>query len=106
MTSFLLNIIIQTIPKVPANEYQDAKFVVKSRNAWKQDIFEFIMIFITSLICLFTFDKLPIPYVGNILVLYGVFGSISGVIFSFRAYMVYKHYYDIYEEEIIKKIEI
>lgn len=105
MSSYLLNIIIQTIPKVPANEYQEAKLIVKPRNAWKNDIFKFFVILITALISLFIFDKIPIPYLGNVFVLYGVFGSISGIIFGLRAFIIFKHYFDIFEEDTLKKLE-
>ncbi|MCQ2590853.1 MAG: hypothetical protein MJ179_10555 [Treponema sp.] len=105
MNSFLLNIIVQTIPKVPADEYNDAKLVIKSRKAWKKDIFKYILVFISAIICLFIFDKLPVPYVGNVLVFYGFIGTLGGFFMILRSFMIYKHYYDIFQEDDIKKIE-
>ena len=38
MNSMLLNVILRTIPRVNANEYEDSKLVVKPRNEWRNDI--------------------------------------------------------------------
>lgn len=104
MNSMFLNLIIQTMPKTPANEYQDSKIIVKSRKAWKKDITKYFFIVVTSAISFFLTDKIPIPYIGNFFFLYGICGFLSGVFFCLRAFLVYKHYYDIYKEEDIKKI--
>lgn len=105
MNGLLLTIIVRTIPKIPANEYCKENFIVKSRNAWKKDIYKYLVIFITAIISLFIFDKLPIPYIGTAFIFYGFFGTVGGFFMCLRAYMIYKHYDDIYEEEVVKKIE-
>ena len=43
MNALLLNIIIQTIPKTPANEYEEAKLIVKSIKSWKNDIYTYAL---------------------------------------------------------------
>lgn len=105
MSGLLLTIIVQTIPKIPANEYHKAILIVKSRNAWKKDILKYLLVFITALFSLFIFDKIPIPYIGTAFIFYGFFGFLGGIAGAFRAFYVYKHYFDIYEEDVIKKIE-
>ena len=37
MNSMLLNIIIQTMPKVDANRYEEGRLIVKSRKKWQSD---------------------------------------------------------------------
>lgn len=105
MHGLLLTVIVRTIPKVPANEYQDSKLVIKSRNAWKKEIQKNLIIMISAIISLLIFDKLPIPYIGIFLMFYGFFGILEGFFMMLRAYVVYKHYYEIYRDEDIKKIE-
>ncbi len=105
MNSFLLNVIIQTIPKTPANEYQDSKLIIKSRNEWKKDRVKYFALTITAAIVFFLTDKLPVPFIGLFFFLFGIGGFFSGLFFCFRACMVYKHYFDIYRDEDIKKIE-
>lgn len=105
MNALLLSIIIKTIPKVDANNYEDSKLIVKQRKEWKTDIINDIFILIVSLISFISTDKVKIPYIGTFLFIGGFLGSFYGVIFSIRAYLVYKYYYDIFKEEDIKKLE-
>ena len=105
MNTMFLKVIIQTMPKTPANEYRDAQFIVKSREAWKKDRTKYITLLICSVAAFFLTDKFKIPYIGNLFFFFGIFGFLAGLFFSFRAIMVYKYYYDIYKEEDIKKLE-
>ncbi len=78
MNSMLLNIIIQTIPKVNANLCIAAVILT---------------------------DKVPVPYLGSIFFIGGFFGLIYAALWGLRGYMVYKYYYDIYKEEDLKKLD-
>ena len=105
MNSMLLNVIIQTIPKVDANKYEDGQIIVKSRRKWKNDFFTGLFLFVVCIAAVVLTDKLPIPYVGGLLFIGGVFGMIYSSLFALRALLVYKYYYDIYTEEDLKKLE-
>lgn len=105
MNLILLNIITKTIPKVPANEFEDAKLIIKPRNDWKNDISKYASIFVVSIIAFFLTDKINLPYVGNIFFFGGLIGSLSGIFFCIRAILVYKYYFTIFREEDIKKLE-
>ena len=50
MTSMLLNVIIRTIPKVDANEFEDSRIIVKPRSEWKNDIVSYILLFVISIL--------------------------------------------------------
>ena len=105
MNSMLLNIIIQTMPKVDANRYEDGQLIVKPRHKWKSDAISGLLICLLCIVAIFLTDKLSIPYVGSILFIGGVFGFLYSAMWGFRGYMVYKYYYDIYKEEDLKKLE-
>lgn len=105
MNSMLLNIIIQTIPKVNANQYEDGQLLVKPRKSWQSDYITGFLLCILCIIAIILTDKLPIPYVGGLLFIGGFFGLIYSLFFALRALMVYKYYYDIYKEEDLKKLE-
>jgi len=105
MNSMLLNIIIQTMPKVDANRYEEGQLIVKPRRKWKSDAISGLIICIFCIVAIILTDKLPVPYLGSIFFIGGVFGLIYAAMWGFRGYMVYKYYYDIYKEEDLKKLE-
>jgi len=105
MNSMLLNIIIQTIPKVDANRYEEGRLIVKPRGQWKSDAISGLIICIICIIAIIFTDKLSIPYVGSLLFIGGSFGFLYAAMWGFRGYLVYKYYYDIYKEEDLKKLE-
>ena len=105
MNSMLLNVILRTIPKVDANEYEDAKIVVKPRNEWRNDIISYILLFIISLAAFILTDKLPIPYVGTFLFMGGFVGIFGGLLMALRAFLIYKYYFQLFREEDIKKLD-
>ncbi len=105
MTSMLLNVIIQTIPKVNANNYEDGQIIVKSRRKWRSDFITGFSIVAACIIAVIFTDKLPVPYVGSLFFIGGIFGMLYSFLYAFRALMVYKYYYDIYTEEDLKKLE-
>ena len=105
MNSMLLNIIIQTIPKVNANRYEDGQLVVKPRRQWKSDAISGLIICILCIAAVILTDKVPVPYLGSIFFIGGFFGLIYAALWGLRGYMVYKYYYDIYKEEDLKKLD-
>lgn len=105
MNSMLLNIIIQTIPKVDANKYEEGQIIVKPRRKWKSDFINGLVIFLLCFVAVILTDKLPLPYVGSIFFICGTFGMLYSFLYGFRAFMVYKYYYDIYKEDDLKKLE-
>ena len=105
MNSMLLNIIIQTMPKVDANRYEEGRLIVKPRRKWKNDAISGFSLCIICIVAIILTDKLPVPYVGGVLFIGGFFGLLYSLLFGFRALMVYKYYYDIYNEEDLKKLE-
>lgn len=105
MNSMLLNIIIQTMPKVDANRYEEGRLIVKSRKKWQSDYITGFLLCILCIIAIILTDKLPVPYVGGVLFIGGFFGLIYSLLFALRALLVYKYYYDIYKEEDLKKLE-
>ena len=105
MNSMLLNIIIQTMPKVDANRYEEGRIIVKPRSKWKSDAISGLIICLICIVAIILTDKLSIPYAGSILFIGGFFGLLYAAMWGFRGYMVYKYYYDIYKEEDLKKLE-
>ena len=105
MNSMLLNIIIQTIPKVNANRYEDGQLVVKPRRQWKSDAISGLIICILCIAAVILTDKVPVPYLGSIFFIGGSFGLIYAALWGLRGFMVYKYYYDIYKEEDLKKLD-
>ena len=105
MNSMLLNIIIQTMPKVDANRYEEGRIIVKPRSKWKSDAITGFSLCLLCIVAIILTDKLPVPYLGGVLFIGGFFGLVYALLFGFRALMVYKYYYDIYKEEDLKKLE-
>ena len=105
MNSMLLNIIIQTMPKVDANRYEDGKIIVKSRSKWKSDIINGLVLILICIAAVILTDKIPLPYIGSLFFIGGIFGMLYSFLFTLRALLVYKYYYDIYTEEDLKKLE-
>ena len=105
MNSMLLNIIIQTIPKVNANRYEEGQLIVKPRSKWKSDAISGFSLCLLCIVAIILTDKLPVPYLGGVLFIGGFFGLLYAAMWGFRGYMVYKYYYDIYKEEDLKKLE-
>lgn len=106
MNSMLLNVILRTIPRVNANEYEDSKLVIKPRNEWKNDIVSYIILFFVSLAAFILTDKLSIPYVGTFLFMGGFVGIFWGFLMALRAIAVYKYYFELFREEDIKKLDV
>ena len=105
MNILLLNIIIKTIPKTDANDFEDSHLIVKPRKAWLEDVIKNFLIFLVSIIAFIMFDKLSIPYIGTFFFIGGYYGIFHGLIFGFRALLIYKAYYQIFKEDDIKKID-
>ena len=105
MNSMLLNIIIQTMPKVDANRYEDGKIIVKARSKWKSDIINGLVLILICIAAVILTDKIPLPYIGSLFFIGGIFGMLYSFLFTLRALLVYKYYYDIYSEEDLKKLE-
>ena len=105
MNPVLLNIIIKTIPKTEANQYEESRLIIKSRSKYKKEAINDLLICIFSIIAFICTDKIKIPYIGTFLFLGGFFGSIWGALSSIRAYFIYKAYYQIFSEDEIKKLE-
>ena len=105
MTSMLLNVIIRTIPKVDANEFEDSRIIIKPRSEWKNDIVSYILLFVISIALFILTDKLPIQYVGTFFFIGGIVGMLAGAFFALRAILVYKYYFEIFREEDIRKLD-
>ena len=105
MNSMLLNIIIQTIPKTDANNFEDSRLIVKPRQKWKEDGFKGLIILLLCLAAIILTDKVPVPYLGSIFFIGGFFGLLYTLMFTIRGFIVYKYYYDIYKEEDLKKLD-
>ena len=105
MNILLLNVIIRTIPKIDANNFEDSRLIVKPRKKWLEDFVNDILIFVCSLIAVVLTDKLPIPYIGTFFFIGGFYGIFHELIFGIRAFLIYKAYYQIFNEDDIKKLE-
>ena len=105
MNAMLLNVIIRTIPKVDANEWEENRLVIKPRNKYIKEAINDILIAILSIIAFICTDKLKIPYIGTFLFMGGFFGTFWGTLSSLRAFLIYKVYYQIFNEEDIKKLD-
>lgn len=105
MNILLLNVIVRTIPKIDANNFEDSRLIVKPRKKWLEDFVNDILIFVSSLIAVVLTDKLPIPYIGTFFFIGGFYGIFHGLIFGIRAFLIYKAYYQIFNEDDIKKLE-
>ena len=104
MNTILLNVIIRTIPKINANDYEEARLIVKPRNTWLYDSINKLLLFIFSVLAIVLTDKIRIPYIGTFLFIGGFYGVFYGMIFGIRDFLVYKAYYQIFKEEDIKKL--
>lgn len=81
MNILLLNVIVRTIPKIDANNFEDSRLIVKPRKKWLEDFVNDILIFVSSLIAVVLTDKLPIPYIGTFFFIGGFYGIFHGLIF-------------------------
>ena len=93
------------IPKKDRNEFdRDENGVIKSKNAWKKDIYTNLVIFIVSVFFVVTMEIIPIPYLGFFTFIAGIGGLLKSVYCIFRALVILKEYDNIFSEELIKKI--
>ena len=93
---------LKSTPKVDANNFEGNKYVLKSRATYKNDIFNSVIALVASLVVIFVLSL--IPYVGPVFALIGFFGLLFSIIALVRSSYAYKHYYDLFTEEEIKKI--
>lgn len=93
------------IPKKDRNEFdRDENGVIKSKNAWKKDIYTNLVIFIVSVFFVVTMEIIPIPYLGFFTFIAGIGGLLKSVYCIFRALVILKEYDNIFSEDLIKKI--
>ena len=105
MNSWLFVIILKTMPRTDVNSFDESRLILKPRKEWKADIFFNILIFIISFFAFFLTEKIRVPYLGTFLFIGGFYGIFHGLVFSIRAYLVYKNYDDLFREEDVRKID-
>ena len=88
------------MPKKNRNEFdREENGVIKSKKAWKNDAYINFGIFVGCLLFIIFFNFGLIPF------FIAIYGVIRGIIFCFRATVIYKSYDSIFSEEITQKIE-
>lgn len=102
MNSFLMVLILKTMPRIDANKYEDGKIPVKPRDDWRNDIFNWIIGFAASLVSFIVLKF--IPYVGVLFFMGGFIGMIMTLMYLLRAIVVYRHYDDLFTKENIDKL--
>ena len=58
--------VLKTMPRTDANDFEDSKIILKPRKEWKNDIFKYLSLFLISILSVWLTDKLPVPYAGTL----------------------------------------
>lgn len=102
MNVFAYYKMLKSTPKVDANKYEDSKYILKPREAYKNDIFNSVIALVISLVSIFVLSL--IPYVGPLFTLAGFFGLLFSIMALVRSSYAYKHYDDLFTDEDIRKL--
>ena len=93
------------LKKKDRNEYdKEENGVIKSKKAWKKELVMNVYILLICLVCIFGMEFIPIPYVGAILFMCGIYAGLKSIYAIFRAAVVLKVYDQLYSEELRKKL--
>ena len=93
------------LKKKDRNEYdKEENGVIISKKAWKKELVMNIYILLICLVCIFGMEFIPIPYVGAILFICGIYAGLKSIYAIFRAAVVLKVYDQLYSEELRKKL--
>jgi Na+/H+ antiporter NhaC len=93
------------IPKKDRNQFdKEENGLIKSKTAWKKDIYTNLIIFVLSVFFVVTMEVIPIPYLGFFTFIGGIMGLVKSVYCIFRALVILKEYDKIFSEELIKKL--
>ncbi len=93
------------IPKKDRNQFEkEENGLIKSKTAWKKDIYTNLVIFVVSVFFVVTMEVMPIPYLGFFTFIAGVAGLLKSVYCIFRGLVILKEYDKIFSEELIKKL--
>ena len=88
------------IPKKDRNEFdRDENGVIKSKNAWKKDIYTNLVIFIVSVFFVVTMEIIPIPYLGFFTFIAGIGGLLKSILFLSHFLIIQMHNY--YQNKIL-----
>lgn len=90
------------MPRIDAKDYDEGKIIIKPRDDWRNDIFNWIIGFAASLVSFIVLKY--IPYVGVLFFMGGFLGMVMSAMYLFRAIVVYRHYDDLFTEENINKL--
>lgn len=102
---YIMWIATAMIKKKDRNEYdKEENGVIKSKKAWKKELVMNIYILLICLVCIFGMEFIPIPYVGAILFMCGIYAGLKSIYSIFRAAVVLKVYDQVYSEELRKKL--
>ena len=102
---YIMWIATAMIKKKDRNEYdKEENGVIKSKKAWKKELVMNIYILLICLVCIFGMEFIPIPYVGAILFMCGIYAGLKSIYAIFRAAVVLKVYNQLYSEELRKKL--
>lgn len=102
MNSFLMVMILKTMPRIDANEYEDGRIPVKPRDDWRNDIFNWLIAFVASTVSFFVLTH--VPYIETLFFIAGFLGMVLSLMYSFRAILVYRYYDDLFTKENIDKL--
>ena len=93
------------LKKKDRNEYdKEENGVIKSKKAWKKELVMNVYILLICLVCIFGMEFIPIPYIGAILFICGIYAGLKSIYAIFRAAVVLKVYDQLYSEELRKKL--
>lgn len=102
MHSYLIAMVLKTMPHIDINQYEDNKIVFKPRNQWKEDCVKFVLLFLVFSAIFFLLSE--IRYIGPLFFLIGFLGMIMSIGYSLRAFFVYKNYDEIFSKQNIEKM--
>ena len=104
MNSWMLVLILKTLPKTDAKEFEETKIILKPRKEWKNDILRFSLLFVLSLLCFGLLSH--IPYIAPFFFIGGFLGMIMSSMYFARAIFVWKNYDEIFSKDEIMKLDI
>ena len=102
MNAFAFVRMLKSMPHVDANDFEVNKYAIKSRDGYKNEIFNAAISFALSILSVTVLSL--IPFAGPFFFLGGLLGGTITAMWLYNAIYAYRHYYDLFTEEDIKKI--
>ena len=102
MNTFAFVKMLKSMPRVDANQFEETNFIVKTRNEYKNEIFNSCIGIILSIVVFFVLSRVPV--IGPFFFIAGFTGFLISIQWLYSSIYVYRHYYDLFSEDVIKKL--